>query len=118
MRDQFKKVVEEEKAVAEADATIERRLKRKQDNPQANKKDFEDENERMGIKNPIDMVVGDPEAEAKYQKNLIGYSQEKNEAKIEKEKYLTIEGLLNHPYFIQINEADISVVIDEFEKIN
>ena len=29
LRDQFKKVVEEEKAVAEADAAIERRLKRK-----------------------------------------------------------------------------------------
>ena len=48
----------------------------------------------MGIRNPIDMVVGDPEAEAKYQKNLIGYSQEKNEGKVEKEgAYVLFAGL-------------------------
>lgn len=28
-----------------------------------------------------------------------------------------MQGLLDHPYFIQINEADISSVIDEFEKL-
>jgi hypothetical protein len=33
------------------------------------------------------------------------------------ERYLTIQGLLNHPYFIAINEADISIIIDEFEKL-
>jgi hypothetical protein len=54
----------------------------------------------MGIRNPVDMVVGDPEAEAKYNKSLIDYTQEKTESKMDKEKYLTIEGLLNHPYFI------------------
>jgi hypothetical protein len=27
-----------------------------------------------------------------------------------------VQGLLNHPYFMQINEADIAVIIDEFEK--
>lgn len=27
-----------------------------------------------------------------------------------------MQGLLNHPYFIAINEADIAVIIDEFER--
>ena len=39
---------------------------------------------------------------------------------IKKEKeirYLTVDSLLIHPYFIGINEADISIVIDEFEKL-
>ena len=31
------------------------------------------------------------------------------------EKYLTIQALLEHPYFIQINTADISSVIDQYE---
>ena len=30
---------------------------------------------------------------------------------------MTIGGLLKHHYFMSINEADISVVIDEFEKL-
>lgn len=30
---------------------------------------------------------------------------------------MTIQDLLDHPFFISINEADISIVIDEFEKL-
>ena len=42
----------------------------------------------------------------------------KEGGKKEKEqKFLTIKGLLDHPYFISVNEADISIVIDEFEKL-
>jgi len=37
--------------------------------------------------------------------------------KEKEQKFLTIQGLLDHPYFISINEADISIVIDEFEKL-
>lgn len=36
--------------------------------------------------------------------------------KEKQERYLTVQGLLNHPYFISINEADIAVIIDEFER--
>jgi hypothetical protein len=35
--------------------------------------------------------------------------------KAKETKFLTIKGLLEHPYFIEINEADISIIIDEFE---
>jgi hypothetical protein len=49
---------------------------------------------------------------------LIKDSQDEKENKKEKEaKYMTIGGLLKHHYFMSINEADISVVIDEFEKL-
>ena len=53
----------------------------------------------------------------KFDKNLIKFSQdmEVNVKKAAENKFLTIKGLLEHPYFIEINEADISVVIDEFE---
>ena len=57
-------------------------------------------------------------ARTKKEKGMIEYTQDVGEVKKEKqEKYLTVQGLLNHPYFIQINEADIAVVIDEFEKL-
>jgi len=29
--------------------------------------------------------------------------------------YLTVQSLLDHPYFLSINTADISSVIDEYE---
>jgi hypothetical protein len=49
---------------------------------------------------------------------LIKFSQDIGVIKKEKEvKYLTIDGLLNHPYFVAINVADISIVIDDFEKL-
>lgn len=42
-------------------------------------------------------------------------SEEKGK-KEKQERYLTIQGLLGHPYFMSINEADIAVIIDEFER--
>jgi hypothetical protein len=33
------------------------------------------------------------------------------------EKYLTIQSLLDHPYFLRINTADISSVIDQYEEL-
>ena len=37
--------------------------------------------------------------------------------KEKQEKYLTIQGLLNHPYFIAINEAETTIIIEEFERL-
>ena len=48
---------------------------------------------------------------------MIKFSQDQEDkiSKAKEPKYLTVKGLLDHPYFIQISEADISKVIDEFE---
>ena len=52
-------------------------------------------------------------AKTKKERGLIDYTMELGEVKKEKqERYLTIQGLLNHPYFMNINEANIAVVID------
>ena len=51
-------VKNEEKARNE-DAKIERQIKRKQDKPVANRKDFQRENERMGVNNPVDLLLGE-----------------------------------------------------------
>jgi len=49
---------------------------------------------------------------------MIEYTQTLGEVKKQKqEKYLTVQGLLNHPYFMSINEADVAIIIDEFEKL-
>ena len=77
----------------------------------------------MGVKNELDLLMGETAdkrdfAKTKKDKGLIEYTQTKGEVKKQKqEKYLTIQGLLNHPYFISINEADIAIIIDEFEKL-
>ena len=34
------------------------------------------------------------------------------------DRYLTIQGLLNHPYFMSINDAEIAVIIDDFERFS
>ena len=75
----------------------------------------------MGIRNEVDLILdvnSKMEAKQKYDKELIQFSQDVGIVKKEKEqRFLTIRGLLDHPYFMSINEADISVVIDEFEKL-
>ena len=79
----------------------------------------------MGVTNEVDLLLGEinneskmETAQQKYGKELMKFSQDTGVVKKEKEtKFLTIQGLLDHPYFIQINEADISLVIDEFEKL-
>ena len=75
----------------------------------------------MGVTHEIDLILGELEkgqAKSKFDKELIKFSQDVEVVKKAKEqKFLTIQGLLDHPYFIAINEADISLVIDEFEKL-
>ena len=79
----------------------------------------------MGVASEVDLLLSEIKneskievAQKKYGKELMMFSQDTGVVKKEKEtKFLTIQGLLDHPYFIQINEADISVVIDEFEKL-
>ena len=76
----------------------------------------------MGVAKEVDLIIDNmqrAEANLKYKKELIGYTNKEGPAvKKEKEtKYLTVQGLLDHPYFISINEADISIVIDEFERL-
>ncbi len=75
----------------------------------------------MGISHEVDLLLDKMEkqtAKNQYDKGMIGFTQDVGAVKKQKDlKYLTVQGLLNHPYFIQINEADISTVIDEFEKL-
>ena len=98
-----------------------RLIQRKPTNPQANRTNYEEENKRMGVRNEVDLILGEQqreEAKQKFDRDLIKFSQDIGVVKKEKEqKFLTIQGLLDHPYFIGINEADISIVIDEFEKL-
>ena len=98
-----------------------RLIHRKPANPVANRKNYEEENKRMGVTNEIDLILGEnqkAEAKNKFDKELIKFSQDIGVVKREKDqRFLTIQGLLDHPFFISINEADISIVIDEFEKL-
>ena len=44
------------------------------------------------------------------------YSGDGGQTKKKKQvSYLTVQSLLDHPYFLSINTADISSVIDEYE---
>ena len=58
----------------------------------------------MGITNEIDLILGEQEkkdAQHKFDKELVKFSQDIGVVKKEKEtKFLTIKGLLDHPYFI------------------
>lgn len=53
-------------------------------------------------------------AVGKFDRELIKYSGEEAQVgnKKKKDKYLTVQALLDHPYFIKIDTADISSVID------
>ena len=91
----------------------------------------------MGVTNELDLLMGEGQnmqdlARSKVERGLIEYtsSQKGAAAKIDKkvseaeekkkkerqERYLTVSGLLGHPYFMSINEADIAIIIDEFER--
>lgn len=50
----------------------------------------------------------------------IGFSDDSGPTKKEKqEKYLTINALINHPYFGNTSkEVDVTMIIEEFEKFN
>lgn len=57
-------------------------------------------------------------ASTKFDRDLIRYSQEVREMKQAKaQRYLTVQSLLDHPYFLAINTADISSVIDQYEEL-
>ena len=86
----------------------------------------------MGVTSEIDLLIGETQekygtAKGKFDKGLIEYSHQiqsnlkaseegQTKKKERQERYLTVQGLLNHPYFMAINEADIAVIIDEFER--
>lgn len=118
---EFKELVATQKAMDTEQNEVARLIQRKPTNPLANRKNYEEENKRMGVMNEVDLILGEherEEARLKYDKDLIKFSQDIGVVKKDKEqKFLTIKGLLDHPYFIGINEADISIVIDEFEKL-
>ena len=112
-----------------------RTIKRKPEVPKANAKNFEEENLRMGVSSVLDLLMGDSKekqemAKTKLEGGFIDYSHQQsgntNESKgkgepKKKEKvdrYLTIQGLLNHPYFMSINDAEIAVIIDDFERFS
>ena len=90
----------------------------------------------MGVTHELDLLMGETQdmqnfARSKMERGMIEYtssntalqkidkkvkeSEEKGK-KEKQERYLTIQGLLGHPYFMSINEADIAVIIDEFER--
>ncbi len=61
-------------------------------------------------------------AKSKFDRSLLNYSQAVGVTKKEKdEKYLTIQSLLDHPYFLRINTADISspisLLLNDFESM-
>ena len=73
---------EEQDAVA-------RLIQRKPKNPQANRKNYDEENQRMGVTNEIDLLLGEQtkqeEAKTKYEKELVKFSQDIGVVKKEKE---------------------------------
>ena len=88
----------------------------------------------MGVTHELDLLMGETQemqdmARSKMERGMIGFTSgavEKIDKKVKEseekgkkerqERYLTIQGLLGHPYFMSINEADIAVIIDEFER--
>ena len=73
---------------------VTRLIQRKPTNPQANRKNYEEENSRMGITNEIDLLLDQQSKEAakgKYDRELIKFSQDIGVVKREKEqRFLTI----------------------------
>ena len=125
----FKDLIEFKEAV-EGDIGIEnqRTVMKKKGNPQANKRNYDEENLSHGVAHEVDLVLqkiagqkqyGQDEflkAQGQYNRGLISYSGDIGQTKQKKqERYLTVQSLLDHPYFIRINTADISSVIDQYE---
>ncbi len=112
--DEFKLEIEEQEKTLKN--TQMRSSKRKQDLPQANKKNFEDEDARMGGNLNFLMTNSTHDQKKltlgskKIDKGMVSFSQTLGEKKKERqEKYLTVNGLLSHPYFIQINEVSFTI---------
>ncbi len=145
-REEFKEQVAKDKerqAEEEAAKVSTRTIKRKPEVPKANAKNFEEENLRMGVSTVLDLLMGDSKekqelAKLKLEGGFFDYShqlttnskeekekeeKDKKDKKEQKKKekvdrYLTIQGLLNHPYFMSINDAEIAVIIDDFERFS
>lgn len=111
-------------------APPQRTKKRKPDNPQPNRRDYQAENKDHGVATEVDLVLkriaglkpyGDDDfrkAEGKFERDLFKYSQEVRETKQARtQRFLTVQSLLDHPYFLEINTADISSVIDQYEEL-
>ena len=141
-RMEFKEQVKKDKENAEQQEAAQiqpRSIRRKPELPKANARNFDEENQRMGVTHELDLLMGEGQdmqdlARSKMERGLIEYtsgntaalqkidkkvkdSEEKGK-KEKQERYLTIQGLLGHPYFMSINEADIAVIIDEFERFS
>ena len=92
---------------ADEEATL-RRIQRKPSMPQANARNYDKENVRMGVKNAVDLVLSqlqgqnEDEVQHKFHNELIKFSQDQEDkvSKAKEPKYLTVKGLLDHPYFI------------------
>ena len=53
-----------------------------------------------------------------FDRGLHSYSEDIKVMKSKKaQTFLTVQALLDHPYFLNINNADISTVIDEYETL-
>ena len=117
-----------DKVEGTVDIQNQRTVMRKTSKPQANKRNYDEENVSHGVAHEVELVLQkiagqkqynqDEYAKAKgqYDRSLINYSGDIGKTKKSKqEKYLTVQSLLDHPYFIGINTADISSVIDQYE---
>lgn len=75
---EFKELVNTQKQMQEEKDAVTRLIQRKPKNPQANRKNYDDENSRMGVKNEIDLLLGEQEkqeeAKTKYDKELMKFS--------------------------------------------
>lgn len=93
---EFKEMIAVEAARAAEDHEISQRIgkKRKPDMPVPNLKNYDAENDRMGVKNEIDLILGVEEkavAQQMYDKELIRFSHSVGEVKRDKQqKFLTV----------------------------
>ena len=122
--------MQEKEAEDDKQAQVTRTVQRKSKNPKNNNRNYDEENRNFGVKNEVDLVLqkiaglkeygkdDHQKASGMFNRNLIKYSEDLKQMKQKKaEKYLTVNSLLDHPYFLNINNADISTVIDEYEAL-
>lgn len=94
--DFISQINEEKKNQDEEKKTSIRSIKRKPEIPKANAKNIDEENQRMGVKNELDLLLGEDQeklkmATTKKEKQMIQFTQDLGEVKKERqERYLTI----------------------------